>query len=677
MSEDLFRVQELQTKRFTLKKKHKHAWVDNAFISPDIEDELAINYANTDGFLGRILSKRRITFLFTVLITGFTLVLSRAAHLQIAQGATYRSQADGNRIRSEDIRADRGLVYDRFQQPLVQNIPNFVVTIIPRSLPLDQEKRKTLLQELYQDYLLQYSDLTLDEFIAYVEASRLDRTKSDKQLILAQSLKQDHATRLQIESYRFPGLEVNQFARRKYLTEGPIGIDATDTTVYAPVQSLSHLLGYLTSLREGEYEEKSEEGYLYNDVIGRTGLEAYYEKELRGSYGKVQKEVDVFGNFNQVLHQEAPADGLSLQTSLDLEMQRTLELSLQTRMEEAEKARGSAIVMNPNTGEILSMVSLPTFDNNDFARGVTQAEYSSLIENKDQPLFHRAITGEYPSGSIFKPIVASAALHEGIVEPSNSFMSTGGIRINRWFFPDWRAGGHGLTNVYHALADSVNTYFYIIGGGYNDFTGLGVARISDYAKEFGLASQLTIDLPGESEGFLPSKEWKESVKNERWYVGDTYHLAIGQGDLLVTPLQMATMTATFANGGTVYRPHIVTDFIDKDLQPSSSFSPVILNEDFIDAASMDAVRQGLRRVVTQGSGRRLGDLPIEVAGKTGTAQWHSERDPHSWFMGFAPYDNPEIAFVVMVEEGGEGSGVSLSVAKDLLQWWSQNRSLPQ
>ncbi len=674
MGSDLFRVQDISSKKFKMKKQRSHGWVDNAFVAPDIADEHAISYSNTDGFLGRILSPRRISFLFFAILFGIFAVFVRAAHLQVAEGDRYLALADNNRTNNEDIRADRGLIYDRFQKPLVQNVPNFVITVVPSSLPDDKGKRDSLLSNLYTDYLIHYSDETLEEFIQNIESLRINRAKADKALIVANAVKQDHAMKLQIESQSILGLQVEQYAKRKYLTEGPIVKDPNDTTIYPPVNSLSHALGYLTSLKEGEYEELAREGYLYNDVKGRSGLEATYEKELRGTYGRIQKEVDVFGEFKQVLNQQPAIDGLSLSTSLDLEMQRNIEQFARERLAEGEKERASIVVLKPSTGEVLSLVSLPTYDNNAFANGISQTEYSALIENSNQPLFHRAITGEYPSGSIYKPIVAAAAIQEGIVEPFTSFYSGGGIRINRWFFPDWRAGGHGNTNVYHALADSVNTYFYIVGGGLDDFTGLGVSRISDYSREFGLASPMRIDLPGESAGFLPSKAWKEEVKKERWYVGDTYHLAIGQGDLLVTPLQMAVMTATFANGGTVYRPHLVTGLLDKDLQEVSAIKPVVLNDQFIDEDAITAVQTGLARVVTQGSGRRLGDLPMDLAGKTGTAQWHTKRDPHSWFIGYAPFDNPEIAFVVMVEEGGEGSGLALSIAKDFLSWWIERRA---
>ncbi|MBI3626654.1 penicillin-binding protein 2, partial [Candidatus Uhrbacteria bacterium] len=245
--------------------------------------------------------------------------------------------------------------------------------------------------------------------------------------------------------------------------------------------------------------------------------------------------------------------------------------------------------------------------------------------------------------------------------------SVGGLHVNQWFFPDWKIGGHGYTNVTKALAWSVNTFFYMLGGGYQNFRGLGVSKIIRYAKSFGFGSPLGIDLPGERPGFLPTPEWKEQTQQEPWYIGDTYHLAIGQGGLLVTPLQLTVATAAVANGGTVYKPHLVRAF--KTETSTTPVNPEILSHDFIAPANLAVVRQGLRETVTYGSARVMSSLPVAVAGKTGTAQWNTHKDPHAWFVGFAPYANPEIVITVLIEEGGEGSTVSVPVAQDFLSWY--------
>jgi penicillin-binding protein 2 len=677
MSDDLFRVQEIAKKRLRLRKSKKQEWVEASFVEPEIHDEVASQYGKTDGYLGTIFTSTRFSVALGIVLVFLGGVVLRSAHLQIVQGAEYRDQANSNRLRIEHVRADRGLIFDRFHTPLVRNIPNYVATIQPYLLPSDNEERHQLLTSLYSDYLLQYRDDTLADFLTEMETAYGDPKITGKDIPVADFLKQDDAILLDIMSDQIDALSIDLLSRREYLNEGPVQEAEDETVVYPPVKSLSHILGYLSSLREGEYTELANDGYLFNDVVGRSGLEYIYEKELRGNFGKQSIEVDAFGNQKQVLTQDAPIDGMSLVTTLDIEFQRAVENIVQQHLEEYEKKRASVVVMNPQNGQVLSLVSLPTFNNNDFAKGIKSEIYTSLLNDEDNPLFNRSISGEYPSGSTFKPIVAAAALEEGIITPNTTFISNGGIRINVWFFPDWRAGGHGRTNIYHALADSVNTYFYIIGGGYDSFEGLGVDRISAYASEFHLSQPLGIDLPSEQAGFLPSKKWKEETKNERWYIGDTYHLAIGQGDLLVTPLQVASYFATFANGGTVYKPYLVSAMTDKNQNIIREVDPVILNKNFISEEHIDTVQTGLRRVVTQGSGRILSGLSIPVSGKTGTAQWHSEKPPHAWFAGYAPSDNPQLAFSILVEEGEEGSGITASIANDMMKWWIENRSVSQ
>lgn len=331
--------------------------------------------------------------------------------------------------------------------------------------------------------------------------------------------------------------------------------------------------------------------------------------------------------------------------------------------------RGAAVVLDPRNGEVISLVSLPTFDNNLFARGITLDEYKALADSPDQPLFSRAVSGEYPSGSTIKPIVAAAALQEKIITEFTSFLSTGGLRVGQWSFPDWKAGGHGQTNVKKAIAESVNTFFYYIGGGYDTFVGLGVDKMVSYFRKFLLGDQLGIDLPNEAKGFVPTKEWKEATKKEKWYVGDTYHIAIGQGDLIVTPLQVAAYTMAFANGGTIYQPHLVKELTRPDGTVVKTIESKTLASHLIDPANIEIVREGMRQTVTSGSARSMNALPVAVAGKTGTAQWSSKKNPHAWFTGFAPYNNPEMVITVLVEEGKEGSAIASPIAREFLAWY--------
>ncbi len=291
------------------------------------------------------------------------------------------------------------------------------------------------------------------------------------------------------------------------------------------------------------------------------------------------------------------------------------------------------------------------------------------------PLFNRSISGEYPSGSTVKIVVATAALEEKVISENTTVVSTGGLHIGAWTFPDWKPGGHGVVDVRKAIANSVNTFFYYVGGGYNDFVGLGVDRLEKYFKLFGLNEKTGIDLAGERAGFVPSAAWKKEVKGETWYIGDTYHLAIGQGDLTVTPLQVANYTAAVANGGTLYSPRLVKAILDDKNQLIKEVSTKIIRSNLADPNNLRIVREGMRETVTAGSARSLQTVPVPVAGKTGTAQWSSKKYPHAWFAGFAPYDNPQIAIVVLVEEGREGSSVATPIAKEILTWYFGGRGV--
>jgi len=313
------------------------------------------------------------------------------------------------------------------------------------------------------------------------------------------------------------------------------------------------------------------------------------------------------------------------------------------------------------------MISYPSYDNNIFIQG-NDSEYQELSQNIDKPFIFRALAGEYPPGSIIKPLLAIAGLSEGIITSKTNIFSSGGIRIGQWFFPDWKEGGHGNTNVVKALAESVNTFFYYLGGGFNDFKGLGQGKIRKYLSTFGLTRKTGIDLPGEKDGFIATPEWKREYKNEPWYIGDTYHLSIGQGDVLVTPLQVTNYTMLLANNGTLFVPHIVKAFRDPVDNTIKNKSLQIVSKDLFNLEDSILVKEGMRAAVTQGSARYLNDSVVEVAGKTGTAQVGGDKPPHAWFIGFAPYDNPKIVLTILIENGGEGSTIAVPAAKEIISF---------
>lgn len=594
----------------------------------------------------------------TLLVVGIFLLLGgRSAYLQIIKGSAYRALAERNRVRETTIPAPRGSVVDRHGTVLASSQPTFVFSV-----------RKDELPHSRTDALPADAAITLArrEAILTHAAEFAGLTRADLDLLLAsfpdsgevdvpvkRDLSYEAAMRLAIALPEMPGFHLTTGSRRSY--------DAS-------ARSLSHVLGYTGAINAEEWQALRARGYRPTDDTGKTGLEKSVEALLRGTSGSVMTEVDSRGNETKLVSKSDPVPGSRLTLGLDLAFQRFAEEQLQAAMKKANASRGSIVAIDPHDGSVRALVSLPAYDNNQFVRGLDIASYRALADDPEHPLFPRAVSGTFPAGSTFKPFIAYTALKEGIVTEHTTFLSTGGIHVGIWFFPDWKAGGHGLTDVRKAIAWSVNTFFYIVGGGLDSVTGLGVERITDYAEKFGFGKKTGIDLPGEAEGFLPTKEWKERVKGERWFVGDTYHLAIGQGDLLVTPLQMAAATAIVANRGTPVRPHLVTAVDGKPVEPTpSELAP-------LDPTMLEIVRQGMRQTVTAGTAPSLNSLAYPVAGKTGTAQPGGDVPTHAWFVGFGPYTDPDLAIAVLIENGGEGSSAAVPVARELFRWWFANES---
>lgn len=624
--------------------------IDEAAGAPSVGENFEPE-GERSGYLGTSLSKRRLIIFFGVVFLGLSALAARAGYLELIEGESYRTLAEGNRIRVVPIESERGIIYDRNGRILARNIPDFTLTITPADLPQEKEERDRLIVRLAE--MLELTPVEIER-----ELSRHSPSTTSA-VPIRENLDYDKALLLDVQSGTLPGVTLGLGTKREYLLDMP--------ERSSPVTSLSHILGYLGRINEREYDERRDRGYLPTDSVGKTGIEASYEDYLRGVYGKKQIEVDAFGREQQVLAQKDAIEGRDLTLSIDMRLQAEAERIIRTSAGLNGPGRGAAVAMDPRTGEILALVSWPAYDANLFSGGISQKDFTALIEDENRPLFPRAVSGTFPPGSTLKLMVAAAALNEGIADPATSFISSGGIRIGQWFFPDWKFGGHGVTNVVKAISESVNTYFYAIGGGWESFDGLGVERLGSYLRRFGLGSPLGIDLPGEASGFVPTIEWKEEAKGEPWYIGDTYHLAIGQGDVLVTPLQVASWTATFANGGDLVRPTLVK----RD-------EPHILSAEVVPPDVVATVRRGMRETIIgqRGSARGLQTSFVEIAGKTGTAQWRQGEPNHAWFTGFAPYDDPEIVVTVLIEAGGEGSSVGAPTAREIIETWMRLKDAP-
>jgi len=653
-------------------------WTEHAFLSDDGGKEV----------VGRTFNFNKIFFIKIFLMAMLIVLVSRAAWLQMVKGDYYYSLAEGNRLRIEILEPRRGIIYDRNLTPLVRNTANFVLYLRPIDLPNNELERDNLIRKVAAildegSLQLNAASTTLPEenlgglsvisdTPSYFKIkSLLDKIvigslQSYQPLFIVDNIDYNRAMVLSLETEKLPGVFLSNKIRREYI------VPTLDEKTGIKAFSFSHLLGYTGKISETELN-KMDKGYSLIDYIGKSGLEYFWEKELKGVPGQKNIEVDALGRQKKIVNEVPARDGANLRLAIDADLQKKTESVVASYLKKLNLHRASVIIINPQNGEVLSLVSLPAYDNNFFAKGISQDDYTNYLNDPNQPLFNRAIAGEFPSGSTFKLVVASAALQEKVISETTSFLSTGGLRLGQWFFPDWKAGGHGTTNVRKAIAESVNTFFYYIGGGYQDFVGLGVDRLAKYAKLFGMGAKSGIDLPSEATGFVPTADWKKATKGESWYIGDTYHFAIGQGDVLVTPLQVANYTVAVANGGKLMEPHVVNAILDSNNNVISEIAPKIIRENFIDSYNINIVREGMRQTVLAGSARSLQTLPVEMAGKTGTAQWSTKKAPHAWFTGFAPYDNPQVVITIMVEEGREGSTVAVPMAREIMQWYFGGR----
>jgi len=573
---------------------------------------------------------------------------SQLVNLQMFQGNGSLALAEGNRVKERIIRAPRGIIYDSKGVPLVKNVPNYDLSVTPSDLPLDQDRKNEVIRKAAE-----ISGVTFEEIRTKITK---DNEHSPQPVLVLKNLEKDKALLLESKITDLPGVHLDVNPIREYLDGG----------------LLSQTMGYVGRISETELAKNSD--YLMTDYIGKSGLEKEYEAVLRGVPGKERVEVNSTGTNEKSLGTVDPIPGKNIQLSIDFSLQQKMAAALQTQMAKAKVNNAAAVAINPQNGQILAMVSLPTYDNNLFAKGISQTDYSALLNNPDKPLLSRTTSGEYPSGSTIKPFVAAGALEEGTITESTTVNSTGGIKIGDFNFPDWKAGGHGTTNVLKAIAESVNTFFYAIGGGYGGITGLGPDKIKLYLQKYGFDAYTNIDLGGEAKGSIPDPDWKLRTFNQPWYLGDTYHMAIGQGDILVTPLQLANATASIANGGTLYQPTLKASILDGNGKVVEETKPTVIRSNFLKASTVDVVQRGMRQTITAGSGRIMNTLTKAVFGKTGTAQYGpNESKSHAWFITYGPAPTPTIAMSILLEGAGGGDVYAAPVANEVYKWYFANR----
>ena len=596
-------------------------------------------------------NSNKITFLMVIFCFGFILLALRLFFVQVINGSSYRLLAENNRTRSRIISASRGVIHDRNGIVLVDNMPKFALYIDPSLLSSDKESRDVVLA--LGKNLAEHDSGTKKK----IENLFVLNSYNTRPILLVDNLDHENALKLFVKIVGMQGMVMETVYKRSYEILSKSNL------------SFSHLLGYVGRITDKDFESDKYKKKWILDTVGRTGLEAQYDDVLTGKNGKEDREVDAYGRMARLIAVEESISGNDLRISIDSNLQNKAEQVLRSHMQRVTSKRGIVIVHNPNNGEILAMVSLPAFNSNDFIGGLSKEEYSALVNNPNKVFLNRAISGEYQPGSITKPILGLAALEENVIVATTTINSSGGISLGGRFFPDWKKGGHGRVDVMKSIAESVNSFYYIIGGGdyaNQHLKNLGIDKVIQYYKLFGLGYNSGIDLSNEQAGFLPTPEWKMQSKQEKWYIGDTYNVSIGHGDVLVTPLQASIFAAAFANRGVVYKPQFI-------MQPGVEAQKIIIP---MSAQNVDIVRKGMRDAVVYGTAKRLNTLPFAVAGKTGTAQTPGDKLPHSWFIGFAPYDKPEVVITVLVEEGGEGSSMAVPIAQEVLSEWNRIRSKP-
>jgi len=591
-----------------------------------------------------ILNKVSFGFLSFVFLV-FFILFAQTFYFQIIQGENFSVLAERNKFIIRQIQAERGVIYDQSLNQLVFNQPSFDLILNIRELPQNENERLKILKEISE--ILEKDINILNE--------KIKETNSNQILIL-ENLSHQNLLLLESRINNLLGFEIQKNIIR-YYQNGEI---------------FSHLIGYTGKITLEELRER--EGHRIFDWVGRKGIEKYYEDILRENPGKIQIERDVLGNIISEQIISLPEPGKSLVLWLDSDLQKKMTEELKKSIENVGSKSGVAIALDARTGGVLSLVSYPSFDNNLFQRGGDSEGLRELLNNPLKPLFNRVISGQFVSGSTIKPFIAAAALEEKLIDEKTRIFSDGKIEIPHQYDPnivftfrDARRQGHGWTDVKKAIADSVNTFFYAIGGGYERQRELGPYLMKKYLEMFGWGKETGIDLHGESRGLLPSPSWKREVRGMSWRLGDSYHMSIGQGNVLVTPLQLAVSTLAIANDGKLLEPQVVKKIITTNSE--EIINPKIIRQGFISPETLEIVRQGMRQAVTSGTVRRLNNLPVKIAAKTGTAETPIDGYYHHWIALFAPYDNPEIVIVIMVENIKGVRAATIPVAEAVLGWY--------
>ena len=593
--------------------------------------------------------KEKIRIVVVFFLVAVSILIVRLAYLQIVKGADFKKKSENNSIRFRQIKPLRGLIMDRNGFVLVDNKPSFDVLYIPnknKANELSVERLKQLYQNKSLDF--PYDQVLLKNARPYLPI-KLDKNVNMEKIALVET-----------NALNLPGISIDVSPIRLYL----------DGEILAPV------IGYTGEISKKEIE-KSDGKYAYGDVSGKHGLESFFDSVIRGNRGAELVEVNAYGKEIKNMGRIDPVPGYNMTLTIDADLQKAAWEAIQGKA-------GSVVAMDPRDGEVLAMVSSPSFDPNLFYEGISEEQWSQLQNNPFAPLSNKAISGQYPPGSTYKLIVAAAALEEGIITPDTKIFCNGSFTLGNRTYRCWKKGGHGWVNLHQAIVGSCDVYFYTVG------KMLGVDKIAEYAKRFGFGEFAGIDLPNEKKGLVPSKEWKLKRKKEIWQMGETISISIGQGYNLVTTLQLANAFGAFANGGTLWRPYLVKQIQSTDGKIYKEFFPTKKGALNLSAKTIEFINDALRGVVNEpgGTGQNAKLSGIEVCGKTGTSQvlglpedekarrrkiLGAFQKDHALFACYAPSKNPEIVVAVILENAGGGGAVAAPVARKILSAYFEGK----
>lgn len=607
-----------------------------------------------DGLLStnRERDRRPIRFLVFGIVTilVFGLLTTRLAYLQINNGQQLAAQAETQRTAEKATPATRGLIYDREGRLLVQNVATWAVKITPSDLPFTE--RDDVSRRLASMLGVDATEIltTLDS----APGSRFDPVR------IAQDVPEDTARLVAESSDELPGVTVVVETRREY-PDGPL---------------LAHILGYTGPIDEGTYAQIRSRGYLADDLVGKTGVESTFESELRGTYGIQLVAKDATGKVLQILSNKQDATpGASLTLTIDRTIQREATQALKWGMKAAGLKRGVFIVMNPQTGEVLALVSLPSYDNNLFARGISTKAFQQLLNDKNKPLTNHATQAHYPPGSTYKLVTGTGGLQDKKITSTTKLRTRGYLTLGGTRFYDWNRRGFGACDINCGFGHSSDTFFFQVAG------MLGADRLAYWGRMYGFGTPTGIDLPGEVAGIVPSNQWKIDAIGQPMFGGEVYQSGIGQGYDVVTPIQLINAFAALANGGRLYRPQVVKEVVGPDGTVITPFKPDLIRKISVSQKTLRTMRLAARATVTLRHTYNLVDMPVKVAGKSGTAEF-GRRDAkgrlpfHSWFVGFTP-KNPykadfsapdsELVFLAFAYDSRTKGNAATEIAKAFLQ----------